>query len=148
VWAEKLWEPFCAVIERPELARDPRFVDRKTRFAHRDELRAIIGPIFRERTIADWMARLEKGDVLCVPVNDFKSLATDPQVQATGLLVDEQHPRAGRFTTLGTAVRFSATPGTRRSPAPALGEHTDTVLREAGLDADRIRDLRGRRVVA
>ena len=94
------------------------------------------------------MTRLEKGDVLCVPVNDFKSLANDPQVRASGLLVEEQHSRAGRFITLDTAIRFAATPGTRRTGAPALGEHTDAVLQEAGLDADRIRHLRALRVLA
>jgi crotonobetainyl-CoA:carnitine CoA-transferase CaiB-like acyl-CoA transferase len=148
VWAEKLWAPFCAAIDRPELVGDPRFADRKTRFAHREELRAIVVPLFRERTIAEWMTRLEKGDVLCVPVNDFKTLANDPQVRASGLLVEEQHPRAGRFTTLDTAVRFTATPGTRRTGAPALGEHTDMVLGEAGIDVDKIRHLRSLRVLA
>jgi crotonobetainyl-CoA:carnitine CoA-transferase CaiB-like acyl-CoA transferase len=148
VWAEKLWAPFCAAIDRPELVDDPRFAERKTRFAHREELRAIIVPLFRERTIGEWMARLEKGDVLCVPVNDFKTLASDPQVRASGLLVEEEHPRAGRFTTLDTAVRFTATPGTRRTGAPALGEHTDVVLGEAGIDVDKIRHLRSRRILA
>jgi crotonobetainyl-CoA:carnitine CoA-transferase CaiB-like acyl-CoA transferase len=148
VWAEKLWAPFCAAIDRPELADDPRFAERKTRFAHREDLRAIIVPLFRERTIAEWMTRLEKGDVLCVPVNDFKTLANDPQVRASGLLVEEEHPRAGRFTTLDTAVRFTATPGTRRTGAPALGEHTDVVLGEAGIDVDKIRHLRSERILA
>jgi crotonobetainyl-CoA:carnitine CoA-transferase CaiB-like acyl-CoA transferase len=148
VWAEKLWAPFCAAIDRPELIDDPRFAERKTRFTHREELRAIIIPLFRERTIAEWMTRLEKGDVLCVPVNDFKTLANDPQVRASGLLVEEEHPRAGRFTTLDTAVRFTATPGTRRTGAPALGEHTDVVLGEAGIDVDKIRHLRSRRILA
>jgi crotonobetainyl-CoA:carnitine CoA-transferase CaiB-like acyl-CoA transferase len=148
VWAEKLWAPFCAAIDRPELADDPRFAERKTRFAHREDLRAIIIPLFRERTIAEWMTRLEKGDVLCVPVNDFKALANDPQVRASGLLVEEEHPRAGRFTTLDTAVRFTATPGTRRTGAPALGEHTDVVLGEAGIDVDKIRHLRSERILA
>ena len=143
VWADKLWAPFCAAIDRPELVDDPRFADRKTRFGHRDELRAIVVPIFRERTIAEWMARLEKGDVLCTPVNDFKSLANDPQVRASGILVEEDHPRAGRFTTLGPAVRFAATPGTRRSGAPALGEHTDEILGSLGYDEAAIAALRG-----
>jgi len=148
VWADKLWAPFCAAIDRPELVADPRFADRKTRFGHRDELRAIVVPIFRERTVAEWMARLEKGDVLCTPVNDFKSLASDPQVRASGILVEEDHPRAGRFTTLGPAVRFAATPGTRRSGAPALGEHTDAILGELGVDERARRELRNRGIVA
>jgi len=63
------------------------------------------------------------------------------------MLVEEEHPRAGRFTTLGPAVRFTATPGTRRTPAPALGEHTDAVLAEAGLTPDEIHRLRASKIV-
>jgi crotonobetainyl-CoA:carnitine CoA-transferase CaiB-like acyl-CoA transferase len=147
VWNDGLWQPFCEVIDRTDLVNDPRFVDRPTRFAHRDDLRAIITPIFRERTISEWMTRLERADVLCAPVNSFGDLPDDPQVQATGMLVEETHPRAGRFTTLGPATRFAATPGTRRSPAPALGEHTEAVLTEIGLAAADIARLRTQRII-
>jgi formyl-CoA transferase/CoA:oxalate CoA-transferase len=147
VWAEKLWAPFCKAVDRPELVDDPRFVDRITRLQHRDGLRAIVEPIFRERTVADWMARMESGDVLCSPVNSFADLPRDPQVRAGGMLREEDHPRAGRFTTLGPAARFARTPGTLRAGAPALGEHTDTVLGEVGLGADEIRRLRDLRIL-
>jgi formyl-CoA transferase/CoA:oxalate CoA-transferase len=148
VWAEKLWAPFCKAIDRPALADDPRFTDRLGRMKHRDELRGLVRPIFRERTVADWMARLEAADVLCTPVNTFADLPNDPQVRAGGMLREEDHPRAGRFTTLGPAVRFAATPGTYRHGAPALGEHTDAVLEEAGIGPDERRRLRDQRVVA
>jgi formyl-CoA transferase/CoA:oxalate CoA-transferase len=142
VWADRLWKPFCDAVGRPDLAGDPRFADRPTRFRHREDLRAVVVPIFRERPVAEWMSRLEAADVLCVPINDFASLAHDPQVKAAGMLVEEDHPRAGRFTTLGPAARFAATPGTRRTPAPALGEHTEAVLAEAGFGPDEIQHLR------
>jgi crotonobetainyl-CoA:carnitine CoA-transferase CaiB-like acyl-CoA transferase len=61
--------------------------------------------------------------------------------------VEEEHPRAGRFRTIDTAVRFEKTPGTRRTGAPALGEHTDVVLREAGLSPDELTRLRAAGVV-
>jgi len=64
-------------------------------------------------------------------------------VRAGGMLLEEDHPRAGRFTTLGPAVRFARTPGSLRTAAPALGENTDVVLAEAGFGADEIRRLRG-----
>ncbi len=148
VWADKLWVPFCKAIERLEIADEPRFADRPTRFAHRDDLRAIVGPIFRERTVTDWMTRLEAADVLCTPVNGFADLPGDAQVRASGMLIEEDHPRAGRFTTLGPAVKFARTPGTLRGGAPALGEHTDAVLAEAGLPPDQIQHLRASRILA
>ena len=148
VWADKLWAPFCKAIDRTDLVDDPRFADRPARLAHRDELRAIIAPIFRERTVAGWMTRLEGGDVLCTPVNRFADIPGDPQVRAGGMLLEENHPRAGRFTTLGPAVRFARTPGSLRTAAPALGENTDAVLAEAGLGPDEIQRLRSARVLA
>jgi crotonobetainyl-CoA:carnitine CoA-transferase CaiB-like acyl-CoA transferase len=147
VWAEKLWAPFCKAIDQPQLADDPRFTDRLTRLQHREDLRAIVGPIFRERTVGEWMARMEAADVLCAPVNGFADLPRDPQVIAGGMLREEEHPRAGRFTTLGPAVRFAGTPGTLRRGAPALGEDTDAVLGEVGLGAEEIRRLRDLRIL-
>jgi formyl-CoA transferase/CoA:oxalate CoA-transferase len=148
VWADKLWAPFCQALERPALADDPRFADRLTRLQHREDLRAIVQPVFRERTVAEWMARMEAGGVLCAPVNRFADLPRDPQVRAGGMLREEDHPRAGRFTTLGPAVRFARTPGSLRTAAPALGEHTDAVLAEAGLQPDEIQHLRAQRILA
>jgi crotonobetainyl-CoA:carnitine CoA-transferase CaiB-like acyl-CoA transferase len=148
VWAEKLWVPFCKAIDRIDLADDPRFVERTIRLEHREELRAIAAPIFRQRTVAEWMTRLEAADVLCTPVNGFADLRNDAQVRAGGMLIEEDHPRAGRFTTLGPALRFERTPGTLRTAAPALGEDTDVVLAEAGLAPDEIRHLRASRILA
>ena len=148
VWSEKLWAPFCKAIDRPELADDARFTDRAGRMQHREALRAIVQPIFRARTVGDWMARLEAGDVLCTPVNSFADLSHDAQVSAGGMLREEEHPRAGRIHTLGTALRFARTPGTLRAGAPALGENTDQVVAEAGLGPDEIQRLRAARILA
>ena len=57
---------------------------------------------------------------------------------ASGMIVEQDHPRAGRFKTIATPVKLGATPGTIRTPAPALGEHTREILSEAGLTADEI----------
>ncbi|OGK99905.1 MAG: hypothetical protein A3I14_14415 [Candidatus Rokubacteria bacterium RIFCSPLOWO2_02_FULL_73_56] len=146
-WVDRLWEPFCAALERPALAADPRFAARADRLRHREALVAEVAPVFRERTVRDWMARLEKHDVLCAPVNTYRDLADDPVVRASGLLVPQEHPRAGRLTTLATPIRFSRTPGGIREPAPALGEHTEAVLREAGLGPEEIQRLRAAGIV-
>ncbi len=148
VWVDRLWPPFCAAIDRPALATDPRFSSRQNRLSHRPELVALLEPVFLERPVKEWMARLEKHEVLCAPVNRYADLPTDPQVLASGMLVPEDHPRAGRLTTLDTPIRFSRTPGGIRTHAPALGEHTDEVLRQAGVTPDEITRLRAAKVVA
>jgi formyl-CoA transferase len=94
------------------------------------------------------MARLEAYDVLCAPVNRYADLPHDPQVIATGLIVEQEHPRAGRFRTLDTPIRLDRTPGGIRTPAPALGEHTDAVLGEAGLAPAEIAGLREAGILA
>jgi len=148
VWIDRLWMPFCEAIDRPTLAVDPRFATRADRLRSRAELTALLAEIFRDRTVADWMARLEAHDVLCAPVNRYADLPHDPQVIATGLIVEQEHPRAGRFRTLDTPIRFDRTPGGIRTPAPALGEHTDAVLGEAGLAPAAIAGLREAGVIA
>jgi crotonobetainyl-CoA:carnitine CoA-transferase CaiB-like acyl-CoA transferase len=147
VWVDRLWEPFCAAIERPPLAADTRFTTRQDRLQNRNTLVALLEPVFLTRTVREWMARLEKHDVLCAPVNRYADLRDDPQVRASRMLVEQEHPRAGRLTTLDTPIRFSRTPGGVREPAPALGEHTDAVLRAAGVAPSEIGRLRGLGVV-
>jgi len=146
-WLDRLWPPFCAALEREALADDPRFATRADRLRNREALVAEVAPVFRQRTVKEWMTGLEKHDVLCAPVNRYADLADDPQVRATGMLVPQEHPRAGHLTTLGTPIRLSRTPGEIREPAPALGEHTDAVLGEAGLAAEEIARLRATGIV-
>jgi len=147
VWIDRLWAPFCAAIERPGLATDGRFATRADRLQRRAELTALLAEIFRGRRVAEWMATLEAHDVLCAPVNRYADLPDDPQVRATGLIVEQDHPRAGRFRTLDTPIRLGLTPGSIRTPAPALGEHSDAVLTEAGLAPAEIAGLRAAGVV-
>jgi formyl-CoA transferase/CoA:oxalate CoA-transferase len=142
VWLDRLWGPFCEAIGDPALARDARFATRVDRVQRRAELTAELAPVFRRRTVADWMARLEAHDVLCAPVNRYADLPRDPQIAASRLIVEQEHPRAGRFRTLDTPIRFERTPGEIRTPAPELGEHTDTVLEEVGMSVDEIAGLR------
>ena len=147
VLTDSLWEPFCAALDRPELARDPRFASRDDRARHRGALTDVLAPVFRERTVADWMGALETRGVLCAPVNRYADLEGDPQIQASEIIVEEAHPRAGRFRTVDTAVRFARTPGSRRAGAPSLGEHTDEVLRAAGHSEDELKRLRAAGVI-
>jgi len=147
VWVDRLWAPFCGAIGRPELETDPRFATREARTAHRKELGAVLESVFATRTVAEWMEVLERADVLCAPINDYPALVRDPQVLATGMIVEQEHPRAGRFKTINTPVRFEKTPGRIRRPAPALGEHTREVLGEAGFDAGEIEALAAGRII-
>jgi len=147
VWRDRLWRPFCEAIGRPALADDLRFATREARLERRAELTVLLESVFREATVGEWMARLEARDVLCVPVNDYADLPVDPAVRATGMLIEEEHPRAGRIRTLAPPIRFSATPGEIRTPSPALGEHTSSVLSDAGVTPAELAELRRQKVI-
>ena len=133
IWKDATWRPFCDVAGRPALADDPRFATRADRLANRKELTALLEIAIAGRTIEEWMAALEPIDVLCAPINDYAQLVRHPAVGATGMIVEQEHPRAGRFTTMAPAVKLEKTPGTIRTGAPALGEHSREILGEAGL---------------
>jgi crotonobetainyl-CoA:carnitine CoA-transferase CaiB-like acyl-CoA transferase len=147
VWRDLTWRPFCDAVGRPELADDPRFATRADRLANRKELTALIEIAIAGRTIEEWMAALERIDVLCAPINDYAQLVRHPAVQAARMIVEQEHPRAGRFTTMATAVKLEKTPGTIRTGAPALGEHSREILAEAGLAAAELDALAAQGII-
>jgi crotonobetainyl-CoA:carnitine CoA-transferase CaiB-like acyl-CoA transferase len=146
-WVDRLWLPFCKAVGLDALGSDPRFVTRADRLTHRAELEAILTPVFRTRPVAGWMETLEQADVLCAPVNDYPGLVRHPQVVASGFITEQAHPRAGRFKTVATPVKLEKTPGTIRTPAPLLGEHSRDVLAEAGFTPAEIESLAARRII-
>jgi len=148
VWRDRLWRPFCEAIGQPALVDDPRFATREARLERRTELTALLESVFRAGTVVEWMARLEARDVLCVPVNGYADLPADPAVQASGMLIEQDHPRAGRIRTLAPPIRFSETPGSIRTPSPALGEHTDVVLGAAGVTVAELAHLKRQKIIA
>ena len=141
VWRDATWGPFCATIGQPDLAADPRFATSADRVTHRKELEPLIESMLLTRTVEEWMAALSPLDVLCAPVNDYTQLVRHPAVLATGMIVEQEHPRAGRITTMANPVKLEKTPGTIRTGAPALGEHSRDILQEAGLTSAEIDGL-------
>jgi crotonobetainyl-CoA:carnitine CoA-transferase CaiB-like acyl-CoA transferase len=74
-------------------------------------------------------------------------LVRHPQVMATGFITEQQHPRAGTFKTVATPVKLEKTPGTIRTPAPLLGEHSRDVLAQAGFTPGEIDSLAARSII-
>lgn len=98
----------------------------------RDDINHDFAQAFRQRTTAEWLALLLAEDIWCSPVYTFADVEQDPQVAHNQMIVEYQHPTAGAVRTLGIPIRFSATPGDIRRPAPLLGEHTNDILAEYG----------------
>ena len=141
------FERFCAVAGCPELARDPRFATNADRVRARDALVPALAALMRRRTRADWLAALEAAKVPCGPINDLADLFADPQVRAREMVVPVTHPLSDALQLVASPLRLSATPVSVRHPPPLLGEHTDEVLAEFGIDAAERERLRGLGVI-
>jgi crotonobetainyl-CoA:carnitine CoA-transferase CaiB-like acyl-CoA transferase len=136
------WERIVKVIGRPGLASDARFRTNGDRMRNLAALTPLIAEPLRERTSADWIAQFEAAGVPAGPVNRIGDMLADPQVAARGMVLDVEHPRAGRMKTLGMPIKFSDTPAAIARPAPLLGQHTEEVLDSLGYSATDIARLR------
>ncbi|OLL71502.1 CAIB/BAIF family protein [Pseudonocardia sp. Ae168_Ps1] len=141
---EKFWQRLTVVLERPDLAADPRFATFADRAEHRDELVPELERLFRTRTVADWLAPMYAASIPCAPVRDVAGALTDPHTLERDLIAETDHDAFGRIRSLRSPVRVGP-PGDDRSPtrpAPAMGADTDRVLRELGYDDTTITTLR------
>jgi crotonobetainyl-CoA:carnitine CoA-transferase CaiB-like acyl-CoA transferase len=125
-------------IGRPELVEDPRFKTNEARLVHVEELDRIIGEFIGERTTDENVAFFEAAEVTIGPVNDIVRLMKDPHVHARALLADYPDEDMGSFPMHAVTCRMTETPGSIRTPAPRLGEHTRQILAEAGLGPEEI----------
>lgn len=138
---------FCAVAGQPDLATDPRFTRNADRVRHRVTLVPQLAALMKARTRADWLASLEAAKVPCGPINDLADVFADPQVREREMTVQMPHPLAGGVRLVASPMKFSATPIQYRRPPPLLGEHTDELLREFGLDEADIAALRDAKAI-
>jgi crotonobetainyl-CoA:carnitine CoA-transferase CaiB-like acyl-CoA transferase len=135
------WERIARVIGRPELAADPRFATNAGRMRHRDELVALIAERLRERPSAAWVAEFEAAGVPVGPVNRIGDMLADPQVAAREMVIEVDHPRAGRTRALGMPIKLSDARADMTRPAPLFGQHSREVLDQLGYSAAEIEAL-------
>jgi len=142
------WLGLTRAVEHPEWLDDPRLKTLAGRVKHADARLELTAEVIKTRTSAEWLARLDAAQVPCAPILNRTDLFTDPQIAANALIVESDHPHAGRMRQPRPAARFTGTPAELRSPAPLLGEHTDAVLTELGVSLEQLAALRTAGAVA
>jgi formyl-CoA transferase len=140
------WQALCEITGLPHLAADPNYDSVKKRAARADELVPRIRAALLKRSALEW-EELFGERVPCCAVRPIEDMFDHPQVLAEDLVTGFEHPRAGRYRGLTRALKFTATPGPPPFAAPALGEHTTTVLERHGYSAEEIRRLQSLKVI-
>ena len=128
-----MFERLARAVGRPEWLDDPRFADNDVRKNHLREINGELGAALAHAGVGHWQAVLEAADVLVSPVNDYRRLRDDPQMQAMGYFTQVDQPPYGQVD-----VPHMPAAGRAVSAAPRLGEHTRAVLAEAGMTAAEI----------
>ena len=135
------WERIAKVIGRPELADDPRFKTNGDRMRNLAQLTQLIGEKLRERPSAEWVREFEAVGVPVGPVNRIGDMLADPQVAAREMVLEVDHPRAGRTRALGMPIKFSESRADLTRPAPLLGQHSREILDHLGYSLAEIETL-------
>ena len=131
------WQGLCHAVGHPEWLKDERFTTPAGRDRYANERLHLTQEALLARPAADWLRILEEAGVPCAPVLTRSEMVRHPQVQAAGIVVETDHPHAGRLRQARNAARFAATVPEIRYGAPRLGEHSEEILRELGYDDAR-----------
>jgi crotonobetainyl-CoA:carnitine CoA-transferase CaiB-like acyl-CoA transferase len=138
--SQDLWRRFCAAIERPDLADDPRFGSSESRVRHRREFDALLAGVFAARPVAHWDAAMRVHRVPAGPPATVGEAVE--KARGRGQVVNLPAGAYGVLPTVAAPFLFNGKRPAPSSSAPALGEHTEEVLREAGMSAEEIGTLR------
>jgi crotonobetainyl-CoA:carnitine CoA-transferase CaiB-like acyl-CoA transferase len=140
---DSLWQRCCQALERPDLINDPRFDTVARRVEQRGVLVPLLNEILGARSADEWLKRLEATGVPAGRIKTVAEVCESEHLKARDMIVTLPHPKAGKVTAMGVPVKLHGTPGSARTAAPVLGQHTRAILKTlAGLRPAAIARLR------
>ncbi|WP_407146736.1 CaiB/BaiF CoA transferase family protein [Bradyrhizobium sp. ORS 86] len=145
---DNLWRKFCAVAGLNAIVDDPKFRTNADRVKHRAETLRHVQAVIATKSVEHWNAALNEVGIPCSPINTLAQLLDHPHTKADKLIMQYDHPAAGRLNCVGHPVTFVGEERSPGLPPPALGQHTDDVLKELGLSAASIAELRREEIVS
>jgi crotonobetainyl-CoA:carnitine CoA-transferase CaiB-like acyl-CoA transferase len=134
-------------LDLGHLREHPDFLTNDDRYLHRGAINAEINARTREKSVAHWIAAINRAGVPCGRVLDMAQVFDDPQTRHQQMRITILHPQYGKLDVLGFPVKFSDAPCRVHRPPPALGADTEAILAELGIDRERVVDLRARGVI-
>jgi len=141
-----VWGAICKVIGKEEWITDPGYAKPKARLDKLKHIFATIEEWTKTKTKFEAMAILNEFDIPCGPILSMKEIAHEPSLRATGTIVEVDHPKRGKYLSVGNPIKMSDS-ATEVTRSPLLGEHTDEVLAELGYNKDQIAILRAEKVI-
>jgi formyl-CoA transferase len=135
-----VWEKICDVIGEPEWKTHPDYATPKARVPRLRQIFARIEQWTMTKTKLEAMDILNQYDIPCGPILSMKEIAEDQSLRDTGTVVEVDHPKRGKYLTVGNPIKLSASPS-RVARSPLLGEHTEEVLSQLGYTAEEIKEL-------
>ena len=148
VASETIWKRFCAAVGEGALIDDARFSNNAKRVENRNALIALLSALFCKRDNHTWFKILTQAEVPCAPVQTIDQVFQAPQVLHRKMLLEVDHPTAGKVRMAGIPVKFSDTPAAVHKPPPLLGQHNEDVLRNwLGMSAAAIEELKKDKII-
>jgi crotonobetainyl-CoA:carnitine CoA-transferase CaiB-like acyl-CoA transferase len=147
-YIDHFFRNLCKNMDMENLADDPRFSTRANRLKNREELDRILEEAFLKKTTAEWWDLFIKLEVPSGPIYTVAEAVADPQVLSRNMVVEIDSPHVGKTRDVGSPIKVSGVEKVRYVYPPALGEHTDDVLKDLlGYSADQIAALKNQKVV-
>jgi formyl-CoA transferase len=141
-----VWKAICKAIGKDQWITDPNFATPDARLPRLNEVFATVEQWTLTKTKFEAMELLNQHDIPCGPILSMEELAREPSLRATGTVVEVDHPKRGKYLSVGNPIKMSDSP-TEVRRSPLLGEHTDEVLAELGLGHSEIQALRAQKVI-
>jgi crotonobetainyl-CoA:carnitine CoA-transferase CaiB-like acyl-CoA transferase len=145
--SNKNFEIFCQLIDRENMAADPRFASTALRRQNKAAMNELIAAALSAKTTGEWVELIVAAGLPCGPVYNIKQAFADPQVEALRIKRPVTHPRLGELDLVAQPYEITGFDREIRTATPDLGEHNDEILQSLGYDAEEIEKLKAARVI-